>query len=249
MKSKFSILLLTVMIFFATLLSSPILAAENGTKNLVTNTQSDEIGRRVGTFQSSKGPCTVTMLTPNFGLTAAHCGDGFKQNEYVGKVSPAQSGISTPYGSMNIYLFNPYTDKDIAFVHGRNSDKDNSYKYYESTFAGKEIQLKGFTKEELSKLVGKKVFSFGYPYDFDGGKQYKFTGEITFADENAIRTTMPSYGGQSGSAVFLEDSNEIIGVLIQGGQGNKTATLQPITKDIAKWYNEKKLNLESQNNN
>ncbi|NHM75852.1 trypsin-like serine protease [Staphylococcus sp. 11007852] len=249
MKNKVIKLLLAVITFSGLFSFNTTLAMEDGTKTIVTNTQSDEIGRRVGIFEGPSGPCTATMLTPNFGLTAAHCGNGFKQNEFVGKIYPAQSALETPYGSMNITLFNPYSNKDIALIYGRNSDKDTSYSNYESTFAGNEIKLKGFTKDDLSKLVGKKVYSFGYPYNYDGHKQYKFEGKITFADENAIHTTMPSYGGQSGSAVFLENSKDIIGVLIQGGRGNKTAILQPITQDIASWYNSKKLDLENKNNN
>ncbi|HDH0858027.1 TPA: trypsin-like serine protease [Staphylococcus aureus] len=244
-KLSLSILLLTG-ITIGGLNYNNVNAETTGTMSIVKDTTKDSIGKRVGVFE---GPttCTATMLNPNFGLTAAHCGNGFEEGN-IGKVYPAQSALSTPYGSMTISLFNPYDNKDIAFIYGRNSDKDKSYRYYESTFAGTEIKLKGFTKSELSNLVGKKVFSYGYPYDYDGYKQYKFTGEITVSNEHAIHTTIPSYGGQSGSAVFLEDSKELLGVLIQTGTTNSTAILQPITTEVANWYNTKKNQLESSSN-
>lgn len=245
MKFKICLLLITSMVLNGIFLNESLLASEVSTQSIVNNTQADEIGRRVALFDGPNGySCTATMLTPNFGLTAAHCGSGFQEGS-VGKVSPAQSARQSPFGSMNISLFNPYADKDIALIYGKNEDKSNDYQKYQNTFAGKDLQLKGLTPDDLKNLIGKKVFTFGYPYDYDGYKQYKFTGEITFANENAIHTTLPSYGGQSGSSVFLEGSNNLIGVLIQSGQGNKNAILQPITKDIADWYNTKKANLEN----
>ncbi|MCO4361067.1 trypsin-like serine protease [Staphylococcus agnetis] len=246
MKVKFSAILLAAMTLSNVFIANSTLAVEEGTQNIVANTQSDEVGRRVALFDGPKGhSCTAIMLTPNFGLTAAHCGNGFQEGN-VGKVSPAQSARQSPFGSMNISLFNPYDNKDIAFVYGKDSDKSGDYKNYQKTFANKDLQLKGFTSDELKGFVGKKVYSFGYPYDYDGYKQYKFTGEITYADENAIHTTMPSHGGQSGSAVFLEGSNELIGILIRGGQNNK-AIIQPITQDISNWYHTKKKDIESKN--
>ncbi|HGO3843385.1 TPA: serine protease [Staphylococcus aureus] len=247
MKLKFNILLITLTLLCNLFLTNNTLANE-GTQEVVTNTKNNEIGKRVALFDGPNNhSCTATMITPNIGLTAAHCGNGFKENAYVGRVSPAQSARETPYGSMNITLFNPYSkqDTDIAIIHGEDSDKNTSYKYYEKTFADKPLDLKGLSEKELSDLVGKKVFSLGYPYDFDGYKQYKFTGNIKLANTHAIHTTLPSYGGQSGSPVFLEENKQLIGVLIRSGSDNNNAILQPITKDIADWYKTKVSNLEN----
>ncbi|EGQ3347005.1 TPA: trypsin-like serine protease [Staphylococcus pseudintermedius] len=219
--------------------------AEEGTKILVEDIQNDPLAKRTAIFQGPKGlPCTTTMLTSNFGLTAAHCGDGFLEGS-VGTVYPAQSGLSTPFGSMSISLFNPYNDKDIAFIYGQDSGKSKDYIHYQRDFAQTEIKLQGFTDDELKKMVGKKVYSFGYPYNYNGYKQYKFTGEVTYASKDFIKTTLPAYGGQSGSAVFLEENNKLIGILSKGGEDNKDAILEPITKDIARWYKNKKSLIEN----
>ncbi|EIS6447883.1 trypsin-like serine protease [Staphylococcus pseudintermedius] len=219
--------------------------AEEGTKVIVEDTKMDTIGKRTAIFEGPKGlPCTTTMLTSNFGLTAAHCGDGFLEGS-VCTVYPAQSGLSTPFGSMSISLFNPYNDKDIAFIYGQDSGKSKDYIHYQRDFAQTEIKLQGFTDDELKKMVGKKVYSFGYPYNYNGYKQYKFTGEVTYASKDFIKTTLPAYGGQSGSAVFLEENNKLIGILSKGGEDNKDAILEPITKDIARWYKNKKSLIEN----
>ncbi|WP_086428509.1 trypsin-like serine peptidase [Staphylococcus cornubiensis] len=221
------------------------LAVEEGTKSIVQDTKIDKVGKRTAVFEGPKGaPCTSTMLTSNFGLTAAHCGNGF-QSELVGTVYPAQSGRQTPFGSMSITLFNPYEDKDIAFFYGVDSGKSHDYNHYQKDFANTEITLQGFTDEELKDMIGKKIYSYGYPYDYNGYKQYKFTGEITFANSDFIKTNLPAYGGQSGSSVFLEENNQLVGILTQGSEDNKDAILQPITKDIARWYKGKKDILEN----
>ncbi|EOG8961412.1 serine protease [Staphylococcus pseudintermedius] len=219
--------------------------AEEGTKVIVEDTKMDTIGKRTAIFEGPKGlPCTSTMLTSNFGITAAHCGNGFQEGS-VGTVYPAQSGLSTPFGSMSISLFNPYNDKDIAFIYGQDSGKSKDYIHYQRDFAQTEIKLQGFTDDELKKMVGKKVYSYGYPYNYHAHKQYRFTGEITFANSDFIKTTLPAYGGQSGSAVFLEENNKLIGILSKGGEDNKDAILEPITKDIARWYKNKKSLIEN----
>ncbi|EJY6912483.1 trypsin-like serine protease [Staphylococcus pseudintermedius] len=219
--------------------------AEEGTKVIVEDTKMDTIGKRTAIFERPKGlPCTTTMLTSNFGLTAAHCGDGFLEGS-VGTVYPAQSGLSTPFGSMSISLFNPYNDKDIAFIYGQDSGKSKDYIHYQRDFAQTEIKLQGFTDDELKKMVGKKVYSYGYPYNYHAHKQYRFTGEITFANSDFIKTNLPAYGGQSGSSVFLEDNDQLVGILVKGGDDDKNAILEPITKDIARWYKGKKDILEN----
>ncbi|EOV8707174.1 hypothetical protein ACOSLO_000916 [Staphylococcus pseudintermedius] len=130
--------------------------AEEGTKVIVEDTKMDTIGKRTAIFEGPKGlPCTTTMLTSNFGLTAAHCGDGFLEGS-VGTVYPAQSGLSTPFGSMSISLFNPYNDKDIAFIYGQDSGKSKDYIHYQRDFAQTEIKLQGFTDDELKKWLEKK---------------------------------------------------------------------------------------------
>lgn len=130
--------------------------AEEGTKVIVEDTKMDTIGKRTAIFEGPKGlPCTSTMLTSNFGITAAHCGNGFQEGS-VGTVYPAQSGLSTPFGSMSISLFNPYNDKDIAFIYGQDSGKSKDYIHYQRDFAQTEIKLQGFTDDELKKMVEKK---------------------------------------------------------------------------------------------
>ncbi|EGQ4221499.1 trypsin-like serine protease [Staphylococcus pseudintermedius] len=219
--------------------------AEEGTKILVEDIQNDPLAKRTAIFQGPKGlPCTTTMLTSNFGLTAAHCGDGFLEGS-VGTVYPAQSGLSTPFGSMSISLFNPYNDKDIAIIYGQDSGKSKDYIHYQRDFAQTEIKLQGFTDDELKKMVGKKVYSYGYPYNYHAHKQYRFTGEITFANSDFIKTNLPAYGGQSGSSVFLEDNDQLVGILVKGGDDDKNAILEPITKDIARWYKNKKSLIEN----
>lgn len=60
-----------------------------------------------------------------------------------------------------------------------------------------------------------------------------------------LKQTYLAYGGQSGSSVFLEDNDQLVGILVKGGDDDKNAILEPITKDIARWYKGKKDILEN----
>ncbi|UXS44188.1 hypothetical protein [Staphylococcus delphini] len=133
-----------------------VLGVEEGTKSMVEDVQNDPLAKRTAIFQGPKGlPCTTTMLTSNFGITAAHCGNGFEEGS-VGTVYPAESGLLTPFGSMSITLFNPYENKDVAFVYGPDSGKSKDYIHYQRDFAQTEIRLQGFTDEELKGMIGKR---------------------------------------------------------------------------------------------
>lgn len=118
-----------------------VLGVEEGTKSMVEDIQNDPLAKRTAIFQVPKGlPFTTTMLTSNFGITAAHCGNRFEEGS-VGTVYPAESGRQTPFGSMSITLFNPYENKDIAFVYGPDSGKSKDYIHYQRDFAQTEIKL------------------------------------------------------------------------------------------------------------
>lgn len=83
-------------------------------------------------------------------------------------------------------------------------------------------------------LIGKKVYSIGYPIDKSGYKQYKTEGTITqTVHDNAIRTTLQSTSGQSGSGVFLKENDQLIGVISEGSLDGSLVI--PINSQIADW--------------
>lgn len=222
------------------LATTPINADDNvGTQSIVTDTTKDPIGKRVSKFEKDGHHCTATMINSKVGITSAHCSDSKFEDNANGRVYAAESALSTPFGYMDITLFNPYSNGDplydVALIAGKSENMTKDYSYYSKEFDDKPIIIKGINNP--SDLIGEKVYSFGYPYEKSGYVQYKSEGKISSADKYNFNIDMPSYPGQSGSAVFLEKNNQLIGI-IHGGTGNKTIA-KIISPEISNWFNEK----------
>ncbi|UEX90848.1 trypsin-like serine peptidase [Staphylococcus ratti] len=247
MKMKF---LLIGLMFLCTILSftSSIhaqAAFEDG-KLTPVDTSKDEKSKQTAKYApDNSNYCSAIMITPNVGLTAKHCVGNMSKEGYVGAVYPGQSGTSTPFGYMNISSYIPDSAEDIAIIKGKDSDKSGDYKHY---IQGFKTNLKAFSLEERKKLIGKKVYSYGYPSDLTGSPQVKAEGVITNYNPvtRDIDTTMPVSNGQSGAGVFLEDGNQFIGILTSGYKKNDKdyARVTVIDNRLLNWFNQNILETE-----
>ncbi|WP_238989624.1 trypsin-like serine peptidase [Staphylococcus sp. MI 10-1553] len=213
---------------------------EPGTQTLV-DTITDPNGRLNAKYEPSYTLyCSAVLITPNTWLTAKHCAGNEKKTGYIGAVYPGQSGMSTPFGMMNISTYIPDPGVDIAIIKGEDKDKSHAYKYY---IKGYKTAIVAYDKETLKKLIGTKIYSYGYPGDKGGTKQYKSEGVITKVNPitKELSTSMPASPGQSGSGVFLE-GGKFLGILY--GNENRTtyksAKIQPIDTRLKKWIDDNK---------
>ncbi|WP_258027189.1 trypsin-like serine peptidase [Staphylococcus aureus] len=170
--------------------------------------------------------CTAIMITKDVGLTSSHCKDGGFEEGYIGTIYPGHSGLATLAGSASVSTFNPYSDLDIALI--KTSDQTDEYSHYLKNI---NVSIKSV---DFSKLKGKELYSIGYPIDKSGYKQYKTEGTVieTFNDK-ALRTTLQSTPGQSGSRVFLKENDQLIGVISEGSLDGSLVV--PINSQIADW--------------
>ncbi|WP_274316442.1 serine protease [Staphylococcus hyicus] len=182
--------------------------------------------------------CSAIIISPTLALTAKHCHLNKSSKEYSGTIYPGQSGMSTPYGHMNITNYIPNDANDIAILKGNEIDQSNDYKHY---MKDAHIDLTPFSKEQIKSLKGKEVYTYGYPYNQGGLKQYKSTGIITnynpVTDE--LETTLPAVEGQSGSGVFLKDNNQFIGILYGSYNTNQglSGKVMTINERLYNWIN------------
>lgn len=200
---------------------------EVGTRTIVENTH-DEISKLNAKYAPNYSSyCSATLITPNVGLTSRHCVGKNKQEGYIGAIYPAQSGLNTPYGYMNVSSYIPDSSRDIAILKGTENDKSSMYKYYMKNI---ETGILSLNREDLKKLTGEKIYSFGYPYDFVGSPLVKAEGVIKSSNipNGTIDTTMPVSDGQSGAGVFLAKNNKLIGVL-SGGYNSRWGNLGRVT--------------------
>lgn len=211
--------------------------AKKGTQVLVPDTVKDPHSRYTAKYESGiHHHCTAILVSSNVALTAKHCG-GDQRTKYGGTIYPGESGLSTPFGYMNISDYIPNPHYDIAILKGTDRDQSSAYKYYIKKF---ETQVTAFSNQALQDLVGKEAYSYGYPYKSSGYKQYRSDGTIDFYQPNAVllRTSLPAFEGQSGSGVFIKDG-EFIGIIITKTDKNE-ANVLPFTENIAQWINNNK---------
>ena len=184
------------------------------------------------------GWCTAVVLTPTTSLTAGHCVEFQSRQASLGYVYPALSARLDPLSYMQItesVNYNGNTDsgaKDIAIIKG--TDPSSSMKYY---LKDKSPKIK--TVDNISELNGRDVYTIGYPADKGSNYQIRYTGKITSEGSGAIVTNIKaSIGGRSGAGLFLQGSDELIGIL--SGNDYQHAHFAPITKDVETWINENK---------
>ncbi|BAS44984.1 glutamyl-endopeptidase [Staphylococcus schleiferi] len=174
--------------------------------------------------------CTAVMLTPTVGLTAKHCKDGGFEEGNIGTVYPGESGLATEAGNITVSTFNPYSTEDIALIKG--SNPTTAYSYYMKNV---KLSVRGVKPSDLN---GKSVYSIGYPAEKSGYKQYKTKGKITSVNgDRSIQTTLQSSAGQSGSGVFLEENDQLIGILVQGNLDGSNVVL--VNSRISDWIQTK----------
>ncbi|EGQ1306508.1 trypsin-like peptidase domain-containing protein [Staphylococcus pseudintermedius] len=231
MKKSCSILLMSLVCFFF----FPIDATyAKGTQVLVPDTVADPHSKYTARYESgTHKQCTAILISSSVALTAKHCG-GDHPTTYNGTIYPGESGLSTPFGYMNISTYIPNPDYDIAILKGTENDKTNAYKYYIKPF---KTPVTAFSDETLSSFIGQDVYSYGYPSKYGGYKQYRSDGKMNFYEKNnkLFLTSLPTFEGQSGSGVFKKDG-QFVGLLITRTQDYEGNFL-PFIQEVANWVN------------
>lgn len=231
---------LILLLFLSCLLLMPFNTTyARGTQVPVPDTVADSHSKYTAYFQTNSGRyCTAILISSTAALTAKHC-VGAKRAQRVGTIYPGQNGNRRPFGYMNIstYIPNPNPNYDIALLKGTERDQDRFYKYYIRKFT---TTVRGYTDDELRKLKGEEVYSYGYPDKKETPKktQYRSDGIVMAYKTKPIPyiyTDMPNYSGQSGSGVFKKDG-QFLGIIITRTE-KYTANVLPFTTEIANWIN------------
>ncbi|MDE9753345.1 trypsin-like serine peptidase [Staphylococcus delphini] len=204
-------------------------------QEVVPDTVKDPHSKYTAKYESADhSHCTAILISSTVALTAKHCG-GDQPTTHNGRIYPGASGLSTPFGYMDISTYIPNPDYDIAILKGTEADQSRDYHYYIKPF---KTPVTALSDQDLYGIMGLDVYAYGYPYKFSGYKQYRSDGSIYNYYQKAtfVHTSLPTYEGQSGSGVFLKDG-EFVGVLItrtEKFEGN----FLPFTQGIADWVNE-----------
>lgn len=209
-------------------------AHAKGTQVLVPDTVKDTHSKYTAKYKSGIGhTCTAILISSTAAITAKHCG-GTQHQSPAGTIYPGASGVSTPFGYMNIRYYIPHPKYDVAVIKGIKRDQDKFYQYYIKLFT---TTVRGYSDEELSKFVDQEVYSYGYPYRNGVFKQYRSDGKVNNYSKYLplLSTDIPAFEGQSGSGVFKKDG-PFVGIIVSRARGNEAEVL-PFSKEIATWIN------------
>ncbi|EGQ3085781.1 trypsin-like peptidase domain-containing protein [Staphylococcus pseudintermedius] len=209
-------------------------AHAKGTQVLVPDTVKDTHSKYTAKYKSgSEHTCTAILISSTAAITAKHCG-GTQHQSPAGTIYPGASGVSTPFGYMNIRYYIPHPKYDVAVIKGIKRDQDKFYQYYIKPFT---TTVRGYSDEELSKFVDQEVYSYGYPYRNGVFKQYRSDGKVNNYSKYLplLSTDIPAFEGQSGSGVFKKDGL-FVGIIVSRARGNEAEVL-PFSKEIATWIN------------
>ncbi|WP_324174443.1 trypsin-like serine peptidase [Staphylococcus pseudintermedius] len=209
-------------------------AHAKGTQVLVPYTVKDTHSKYTAKYKSGSGhTCTAILISSTAAITAKHCGWTQHQSP-AGTIYPGASGVSTPFGYMNIRYYIPHPKYDVAVIKGIKRDQDKFYQYYIKPFT---TTVRGYSDEELSKFVDQEVYSYGYPYKDGVFKQYRSDGKVNNYSKYLplLSTDIPAFEGQSGSGVFKKDG-PFVGIIVSRARGNEAEVL-PFSKEIATWIN------------
>ncbi|EGQ3562035.1 trypsin-like peptidase domain-containing protein [Staphylococcus pseudintermedius] len=209
-------------------------AHAKGTQVLVPDTVKDTHSKYTAKYKSGIGhTCTAILISSTAAITAKHCG-GTQHQSPAGTIYPGASGVSTPFGYMNIRYYIPHPKYDVAVIKGIKRDQDKFYQYYIKPFT---TTVRGYSDEELSKFVDQEVYSYGYPYRNGVFKQYRSDGKVNNYSKYLplLSTDIPAFEGQSGSGVLKKDG-PFVGIIVSRARGNEAEVL-PFSKEIATWIN------------
>ncbi|UXS21414.1 trypsin-like serine peptidase [Staphylococcus delphini] len=209
--------------------------AKKGTQVVITDTVKDPHSRYTAIYESVHlTHCSAILISSTVALTAKHCGGDY-YSSFNGSIYPGESGLSTPFGYMNIRVYIPHSLYDIAILKGTEQDQSRAYHYYMKGF---KTPVTALSNDELQDMVGRDVYSYGYPYKFSGYKQYRSDGDIKhyYLHDFFLYTSMPTHEGQSGAGAFLKNGR-FIGIIITRNQ-HFEGNILPFNKEIADWVNQ-----------
>ena len=173
------------------------------------------IGRTLKYIDSPSG-CTATLIGPNCMISAGHCVRTFSFVEFNIPLS-VEGKIRHP-GSEDIYTIDR---SSIVFENGGVS-RDWAVFKLNLDSRGPVGNRFGFFEIELSRKVvtGELLRMSGYGFSNDLALNFTLqtsTGELVGRWLTSFLHQIDGEGGNSGSAVVIEDSNKIMGVHTHGG--------------------------------
>ncbi len=158
-------------------------------------------------------------------ITAGHCVYMHNHGGWVRSIEviPGRNGSSRPFGSSMTYSFRS--------VKGWTKNKKRGYDYGaiilpKSKPFGKQLGYFGFANYSIFNLLGWKVNLAGYPGDKPAGTMWWHCRAIKLVTSRRLFYNIDTYGGQSGSPVWIKNGSKrrVVGIHTSGSSSGNGAT-------------------------
>lgn len=151
--------------------------------------------------QASLSFCSGVLIRPDLVLTAGHCAEAFKCEEFL-----AVSGYDQRH---SIETLKGIACNKIEVIHNRVGQNDWALISLKSAFELPVVEV-----ATQRTRIGETVYSIGYPL---GAPKKRTSGKVRFVDHNQnYHVSLDAFVGQSGSPVFDQKTHQLIGVLSNG---------------------------------
>ena len=194
-------------------------------RTLITNTKEFPFRATCSlliSFSGNQYVGTGWLISPDTVATAGHCVYWHDLGGWADtiKVMPGRNGNQLPFGSE--------ISNKFYSVSGWTKNKDPEYDYgaikLPSGLLGREVGYFGFQNQPDFILNSSRLNNVGYPADKPAGTSWFNAGRATQVKPRFIYYMIDTYGGQSGSSVYIRTSGGStisVGVHSYGGCPNK----------------------------
>lgn len=166
-----------------------------------------------------KQHCTGWMISKNTLVTAGHCVYNRSSKSWYDTSKfafyPGRNATTSPYGSAK--ATKAWTD--TSYIASGNQKQDWGIIKLNKNI-GNTTGWFGL-KWQSASYNGTKVTVRGYPGDKKAGQLWTMSGKITASKTNNLCYSIDTYGGQSGSPIYLSN-NQVIGIHTNGTVSKRT---------------------------
>jgi V8-like Glu-specific endopeptidase len=152
------------------------------------------------------------------------------------EVIPGSSGTERPFGQAAATTF-----RSVAgWVTSRNPETDfGCIVLPMGAFGGRNLGSFGFAAWDAQELVAHSAVLAGYPGDKPFAEMWGMAQRIQTVTANTLRYQIDTYGGQSGTAVYIKrnDQRYVVGIHNYGAAGGNSATrvTRPVYERLLAW--------------